>query len=134
MRKYSNLELKVADARNTELEPIFDYSICMNNTLGNIEDKDLVVGELRRVIKSKGLIIAGLYSENSIDARIEWYERTGLQIQLVAEDHIQTFEGFKSWHFSGDKIHELFGDCLIFNIGLVGYFVIFQKQGKLDIS
>jgi SAM-dependent methyltransferase len=129
LERYNNLELKLADARKSVLNnDSFDYAICMNNTLGNIEEKDSVIAEMRRVIKPGGIILAGVYSEKSIDARIEWYERTGLNIEERGKDYILTTEGFKSWHFSKQGLHQLFGKCQIYEIAEIGYFVIARKK------
>lgn len=127
LERWNNLELKVADATKSGLiKDSYDYAICMNNTLGNIEKNDLVLGEMRRIIKPGGLILAGVYSEKSVDARIEWYERTGLKIKEVAPDYILTANDFKSWHFSKEKLHQMFGKCQIYEIEM-GYFVISGK-------
>ena len=128
LKKYPNLKLMVSDARNAGLHNNkFDYSICMNNTLGNIEEQGKVVSEMRRVILPNGLILAGVYSEKSIDSRIGWYERTGLTIEKVTKDQIITQQGFKSEHFSRSKLSTLFGNCSIEDIAGIGYLAISAK-------
>ncbi len=128
LERWNNLELKVADATKSGLiKDSYDYAICMNNTLGNIEEKGEVIADMRRVIKLGGLILAGVYSERSVDARIEWYKRTGLTVKEVAEDYILTAKDFKSWHFSKEKLQQIFGNCQILNIVDIGYFVISGK-------
>ena len=128
LKKYPNLKLMVSDARNAGLHKNkFDYAICMNNTLGNIEEQGKVVSEMRRVILPDGLILAGVYSEKSIDSRIEWYERTGLTIEKVTEGYITTKQGFRSEHFSRTKLSTLFGNCSIEDIAGIGYLAISAK-------
>lgn len=128
LKRYPNLKLIVSDARNAGLHKNkFDYAICMNNTLGNIEEQGKVVSEMRRVILPNGLVLAGVYSEKSIDSRIEWYERTGLTIEKVTGDHIITKQGFRSEHFSISKINTLFENCSIEDIAGIGYLVISAK-------
>ena len=123
LRGYLNLELRVADARNTRIEETFDFAICMNNTLGNIEEREKVISEMRRVVLPSGLLLIGVYAENSVIPRIEWYQRTGLTIQEVTEDYILTDHGFKSYHFSIDGLIRLLGKCQIEPVGRIGYLI-----------
>lgn len=124
-----NLELKVADVRDPRLERIFDYAVCMNNTLGNIEEKQKVIDEMQKAIVPEGLILAGVYSEKSIQPRIRWYENVGLHIKDITERHILTEEGFKSGHFRVEDLARLFGPCCrIEKTGEFGFFVIERKS------
>lgn len=122
LKDYPNLELKVADARHPKLGMLFDYAICMNNTLGNIKEKQKVIAEMQKAIIPGGLIIVGVYSENSINSRIRWYKNIGLHTKKVIEDYILTEEGFRSEHFTEKKLIRLFNNCCkIKNIDKFGY-------------
>jgi SAM-dependent methyltransferase len=123
LRARRNIELRVADARATGLEETFDYAICMNNTLGNIEEKKMVIDELSHVVKPHGTILVAVYSMLSIIPRIGWYQRTGLTVTQVTEHYIQTEEGFKSDHFSEERIRQLLPYFDILKITDFGYLV-----------
>lgn len=121
LARYPHTELRVGDCRNPNLDRIFDYAICMNNTLGNIEEKERVIAEMRKA--ANGVCIFGVYNPNSVEPRKEWYERTGLKIMTIAENYIETEEGFRSYHFDEEKLVRLIGGKVL-EIGRIGHFVI----------
>lgn len=128
LKKFTNLELKTADVIDIKIDNKFDYAICMNNTLGNIENKDKLVTKMKQALVKDGIILLGAYSNNSINARIEWYNNTGLKVEKITDDYILTSNGFKSWHFTKKQLNELFGSCTIENISNFGYFVTVKKE------
>jgi SAM-dependent methyltransferase len=96
LKKIKNIELKIADVIDIEIENQFDYAICMNNTLGNIENKETLIANMKKAIFSKGILLFGVYSVKSIEPRIEWYNNTGLKVQKITDDYILTNNKFKS--------------------------------------
>lgn len=122
LARYGHIELRVVDCRDPNLNQTFDYAICMNNTLGNIEEKEKVIAEMRKA-SPNGICVFGVYNPNSIKLRTEWYERTGLRIKSIAGNYIETEEGFRSYHFTEEEIVRLIGGKIL-EIGRIGYFVI----------
>ncbi|MDD5191682.1 MAG: class I SAM-dependent methyltransferase [Candidatus Nanoarchaeia archaeon] len=125
LSKYNHIELRVADCRDLCLRQTFDYAISMNNTIGNIEEKEKVIAEMKKAVFPDGRCILGLYNINSIEPRVLWYEKTGLKIKKVTEDYIETDKGFRSYHFTKEEIIRLTGRCDILSIAEIGYFGFF---------
>ena len=119
----SEIEFQVGDIRNCPLERVFDYVICMHNTIGNIREKNVVLNQMKKAANKSGEILIGVYSEDSIESRIEWYERAGLCVIDVTQESIRTNLGFQSDHFSKERIMGLFGDCDVEEISEIGYII-----------
>lgn len=131
LKRFSNLELIKADALNFNIENKFDYAICMNNTLGNIAEKEKLILQMKKATKPEGKLIAGVYSNKSIDSRIKWYNKTGLKIKKITNEFILTDNGFKSWHFTKKQLYKLFNTKKVENIADIGYFIKVNNNFEL---
>jgi SAM-dependent methyltransferase len=59
----------------------FDYSICVWNTLGNVDDEVKVLKILKTITKYS--IIVTVYKKGSIKERKKWYESVGVKIRKI---------------------------------------------------
>ena len=108
---FDNVELFLEDASKTHFQNnYFNCSLCMFNTFGNIpkSKQKLVLNELKRVTKRKGIIVISVYSENAKEIQKKFYKNIGLTIGKEDSDFVYTKKGFKSERFSEDKLIKLF--------------------------
>lgn len=113
----------VADAARVPIRHTFDLALCMTNTWGTMADKPTVLREMRRLAprpRSRRLCV---YSETSIPARREWYQRLGHPVVEITDTFVRTATGFRSEHFSPSRIQELVRHCEILPLARVGYVV-----------
>ena len=84
----------------------------MTNTWGTMSDKAGVLREMRRLSPARApppvSILAGL----GIRAT-RWYQRLEQPVLEVGDEYILTQQGFRSEHFSADRLRSLVGDCAI---------------------
>lgn len=113
----------VADARHVPCPPAFDVAICMTNTWGTLPDKLAVLAEMRRLAPEPGRRIVSVYAATSIVARREWYARLGLEVKAETDEYLETADGFRSEHFTVNRIRSLMGRCELEPIADVGYLV-----------
>lgn len=113
----------VADARRVPCPPVFDLAICMTNTWGTLPDKLTVLAEMRRVAPGPGQCVVSVYAPTSISARREWYARLGLEVTEENDEYLETADGFRSEHFSVNRIRSLMGQCEIEPLTDVAYLV-----------
>ncbi len=114
----------VADATQVPCAPSFDVAICMTNTWGTMSDKAAVLREMRRLAPASGRRLLSVYSATSIGARREWYARLGHAVTRETDEYLETAEGFRSEHFTVERLRSLIGQCEIEPIGEVGYLVL----------
>jgi SAM-dependent methyltransferase len=97
----------LSDFGKTESEK-FDIAICMTNTLGNLtaEKQERCVRGLCGVLKPGGRALISVYSEASVDARIESYKAVGLRVEK-RNDHIEAAQGLRSQHFDVIELRTL---------------------------
>jgi len=107
------LNFIVGDIQNITLDDTFTTAICMYNTLGNVDDVVSVVSSMKRCLLRDGKVIVSVFSEKSIQQRIEMYTSMGLTNARVEENLIVTDEGFWSCHFTKDEVKHLLPDCTI---------------------
>ena len=98
-----------ADARQIPLEDdSVDISMCMYNTLGNMEEPVKVIREMLRVTKNNGTVVISLYGKPfSIEERCVFYKSCGLTGLKVEGEVISTAEGFFSRVFCDDELEGL---------------------------
>lgn len=120
----SNLKFQRADATDTNIHTIFDYAICMFNTIGNIKQKQRLLSEMKRLAPSPQTAIISVYSENSIETRIAWYKNLGININEVTDTHI-LMDLIKSDHFTKERILGLIPQAKIEPLTEIGYLVYY---------
>ena len=119
------LHFVTADATAVPLAYAFDLAICMTNTWGTMSDKAGVLREMRRLSPRPHSRLLSVYSPASVSARREWYRRLEQPVLEVGDEYILTHEGFRSEHFSADRLRALVGDCDIRPLAEIGYAVFF---------
>lgn len=130
LKKFRNLKVIKEDIVYSRIGQIFDFAICMNNTLGNFYEHEmgLVVQNMKYALIDYGFGIVGLHSPGLVKAKKRWYRNVGLHVNRVTRTYIETEEGFRSYHFTMNAITQLFGEkCVIRDIGGLGYFVMFAS-------
>ncbi len=107
---YSNIELLTMNAENLNFDDDFaDYTLCLDNTFGNmpgIEEK--VLSEMKRVTKKGGKIIVSVFSDKAQNSQIKNYSRLGLKGITNTGNAITSDEGFYSRRFSREDLEALF--------------------------
>ena len=119
------LHFVTADATAVPLAFAFDLAICMTNTWGTMSDKAGVLQEMRRLSPRPCSRLLSVYSPASVSARREWYRRLDQPVLEVGDEYILTQEGFRSEHFTADRLRALVGDCDIRPLADIGYAVFF---------
>ncbi len=107
------LHFVTCDATAIPAATAFDYAICLTNTWGTMRDKAGVLGEMRRLAPTPGTRLLSVYAPASVPARREWYRRLGHAVLQETSEYLETDGGFRSEHFSEDRLHRLVGDCTI---------------------
>ena len=115
----------LANATAVPLTGPFDAAICLTNTWGTMSDRSAVLSEMRRLSPDRGTRLLTVYSPESIEARRVWYANMGHGVLRTTADEIIAKGGFRSAHFSKDRLRELIGFCQIHAIGQVGYLAQF---------
>lgn len=110
-----------ATAVPTRLE--FDLAICMTNSWGTMMEQAGVLREMRRLTPRPGSRLLSVYSVASIPARREWYERLGHHVLETTDEFILTEGGFRSEHFSEDRLRSVSGDCSVQPLADIAYAV-----------
>jgi hypothetical protein len=64
-----------------------------------------------------------VYAPTSIGARREWYARLDLEVTAETDEYLETADGFRSEHFTLNRIRSLMGRCEVEPIGDIGYLV-----------
>ncbi len=120
-----HLYFVTGDATAVPLAYGFDLAICMTNTWGTMSDKAGVLREMRRLSPQPRSRLLSVYSPASVPVRREWYRRLEQPVLEVTDAYILTQEGFRSEHFSVDRLRSLVGDCEIRPLAEIGYAVFF---------
>ncbi|MFA0809728.1 hypothetical protein [Microbulbifer epialgicus] len=79
----------------------------MYNTIGNIHPASKVIQVMQRACQCKGIMIISVFSEKSIQERVDFYQKIGFRIKRVSEKSILTDKGVESSHYSRAKIASL---------------------------
>ncbi|MCI0542366.1 class I SAM-dependent methyltransferase [bacterium] len=104
--EFSNIKLKHMDARKLDLsDGIFDYTLCLNATFGNMPDiEEEVFQEMVRVTKTGGEVIISVFSDNAKEAQVANYKRLGLTNIHDTGNSIVTGEGLVSRRFTREEL------------------------------
>jgi len=116
------LHFIVADATHLPLRARFNLSTCLTNTWGTMSDKPGVLVEMRRCAEVR---LLSVFSERSMAARREWYQRFGHPIVEETPEWLLTAGGLRSEHFTEARLRALVGDCTIMRCTDIGYIVRF---------
>lgn len=117
---HERIHFLVADGAATPLTAGFDVALCLTSTWGTMADKLAVFEEMKRLAPEPGTRLITAYGPASVEPRTEWYARLGNEVTEVAEDHIMA-GGFRSEHFSEDRLRDLLGPCTLHPLGDIGY-------------
>ncbi|MFH0835098.1 MAG: class I SAM-dependent methyltransferase [Candidatus Micrarchaeota archaeon] len=85
-KNFPNVKIVKADLENlSKIFPPnhFDFTLCLWNTLGNVDDEVAVLKELARVT-SKSIFVT-VYLKGTLDDRKNWYKQVGITISKVDE-------------------------------------------------
>jgi len=115
----------IADATAIPLLGPFDFAICLTNTWGTMSDKAGVLREMRRVTPGPHRRILTVYSEASVPVRRVWYPRLGHAVVRETAEHLECVGGFRSEHFSEDRLRRIIGECVIRPLTPIAYLVTF---------
>ncbi len=107
-KSFPNVKIIKRDLEKLEFDDnYFDFSICVWNTLGNVENEITILKELSRV--TSGSIIITFYKKGTLEDRKNWYETVGINIiEIDKENEIFYSEsGLKSKSYSLEDIKDL---------------------------
>lgn len=119
-----HLHFVTGDATRLPLRSSFDIATCLTNTWGTMSDKPAVLDEMRRLAPTPMRLLS-VYAEASIPARREWYRRLGQDVVNESAECLTTNGGFRSEHFSEDRLRTLVGECTIRPFAGIAYLVLF---------
>jgi SAM-dependent methyltransferase len=117
----ASVHFVVADATRAPCAPGFDLAICMTNTWGTMPDKLGVLEEMRRLAPDPGQRLVSVYAPTSIASRREWYARLGHEVVRETDEYLETADGFRSEHFTVERLRDLLGPCHVEPVAAVGY-------------
>jgi ubiquinone/menaquinone biosynthesis C-methylase UbiE len=120
-----HLHFITADATAIPVLAAFDFAMCLTNTWGTMSDKRGALREMRRVAPKPQTRLLSVYSEASVPSRREWYRRLGPAVLEETREHLVTESGFRSEHFSEERLRSLVGECTIRPLADVAYVVTF---------
>ena len=121
----SNVHFVAADATAIPVRSTFDIAICAFNTWGTMSDKAGVLREMRRVAPKPGTRLLSVYSPSSVPARREWYRRLGHAIVAETNEYLESEGGFRSEHFTPERLRALVGECAIAPLTPIAFAVTF---------
>jgi SAM-dependent methyltransferase len=124
-RRAPHLHFVTCDATAIPAATTFDHAICLTNTWGTMQDKTGVLREMRRLAPTPGTRLLSVYAVPSVPARREWYRRLGHRVLEETDEHLVTDGGFRSEHFTEDRLHQLVGACTIHRLTDVAHAVTF---------
>lgn len=107
---YDNVIITQGDLEHLEHQfgpRSFDVSLCLWNTLGNVEDEVVVLDQLRRV--TNGPIFITVYSKGTVKDRKNWYKTVNIPIQRIDQEHeiFYTRSGLRSKSYSLADLKQL---------------------------
>lgn len=106
LSKYKNIKVFYEDATKTHFKSnYFDITLCMNNTFGNLCEKQTkAIKEMKRITKKNGKIVISVHSSKAVPTKFKLYKNVGLTGMKKNKDYVYTNEGFKSQQFSKNKL------------------------------
>jgi SAM-dependent methyltransferase len=121
----SHLHFITADATAVPLSTGFDFAVCLTNTWGTMSDKAGVLREMRRLAPHPGTRLISVFSDQSVQARREWYSRFEHEVVEETDEYLLTNGGLRSEHFSEARLRALIGGCTIRSTAGIAHAVIF---------
>ena len=108
--KFDNVRIKKMNIEEVSQKfprNFFDYSLCVWNTLGNVESEVDALKSLREVTKNS--VIVTTYLKGTIEDRKEWYKSVDVEIDKIdAENEIfYSKSGLKSKSYSQEDIQKI---------------------------
>lgn len=108
--KYKNVKIQKANLEELGTmypQNHFTHSICVWNTLGNVQDEVTVLKELAKV--TEGSIFVTVYLKGTLEQRKNWYRTVGIKISNVDEVNEIFFSesGLKSKSYSLKEIESI---------------------------
>lgn len=113
LKDLKKVELFVENAKQMPFENNrFDVVICMLNTFGDsAEFKIPILKEMKRVCKPRGKIIITVWSEHSLEERVEAYKRAGWEIEKIEGENITIENSHTSEAFTKEKLLKIFNEA-----------------------
>lgn len=108
-------------ALNPATQPEAIRSFCLTNTWGTMSDKLAVFEEMKRLSPRSGSRLLTVYAASSVPARREWYANMGHEVRDATDREIVAAGGFRSEHFTEDRLRGLLGSCELRPIGDIAY-------------
>lgn len=107
---YSNVKIEKMDLEDLSKNfknKNFDFSLCVWNTLGNVEYEVAVLKELEKITKKS--IFITTYLKGTLKNRKNWYETVGIKISDVDKENeiFYSKSGLKSKSFSQEDMKNL---------------------------
>ncbi len=101
------LEMNLEELSKYFSKSTFDFSLCVWNTLGNVEDEVVVLRELAH-LTSKSIFIT-TYLKGTLEQRKNWYKTVGIKIESIdVENEIfYSKSGLKSKSYSQEDMLNL---------------------------
>ena len=124
-RAPGNVHFVAGDATAIPVRSTFDIAICAFNTWGTMSDKAGVLREMRRVAPRPGTRLLSVYSPSSVPARREWYRRLGHPVVAETTEYLESEGGFRSEHFTPERLRGLVGECAIAPLTPIAFAVTF---------
>lgn len=119
------LHFIVSDATAIPVATPFDRAICTTNTWGTMTDKAGVLREMRRLAPNAGTRLLVVYAPGSIPARRDWYRRLGHDVLEATPEYLASGGGFRSEHFTPDRLRQLVGECEVRALTEIAHAVTF---------
>jgi SAM-dependent methyltransferase len=119
------LHFIVGDATAIPASPTFDFAVCLTNSWGTMADKAGVMSEMRRLSPGPHTRLLSVFSERSIEPRMEWYRRLGHGVAEETDEYLLTDAGLRSEHFTEARLRSIVGECTIRPVTDMGHAVIF---------
>ncbi|MFA6994837.1 MAG: methyltransferase domain-containing protein [Patescibacteria group bacterium] len=107
---FSNVKIENVDLKNLNKffsKKYFDFSLCVWNTLGNVEDEVMVLKELNKVTEKS--IVITTYLKGTLENRKNWYKAVDIKIRHIDEKNeiFYSQSGLKSKAYSSEDVERL---------------------------
>lgn len=107
---FSNVKIENADLKNLNKffsEKYFDFSLCIWNTLGNVENEVIILKELNKVTEKS--IFITTYLKGTLENRKNWYKTVGIKILDIDEKNeiFYSQSGLRSKSYSSEDVEIL---------------------------
>lgn len=105
-KKFSNVEIKEVSIESVDkyfAKNYFDITLCVWNTLGNVDNEISALKSLKKVSKT---IIVTVYMKGTVAKRREWYRKVGIKLSRIDQES-ETFyseSGLRSKAYSEEEL------------------------------